>query len=155
MINQSILNTVRNGVCAIGYLAISEDEYKKDPTDRDHFRIAGSGFLVRENTVITNRHVIERIKTKLKNVDLVADDRIKVQFTYFAEDALEICNDPSAIFTSQEIAMFGFPGGNDLFVNKQVDSQLICRFGPVLQRGYISALAPFERPPISRILSDI
>jgi len=194
MIDQTILNNIRNGVCAIGYLPKGEEEYKKNPTDRDLFRVSGTGFLVRENTVITNRHVIEGIKSELKNADLVADDRTKVQFTYFAENGwqtalcsiefvttidnkeidiglidikrqpekafeqckpLEINDDSSVIFTSQEIAMFGFPGGSDLFVNPFMDSQLIYRFGPVLQRGYISALAPFERPPISRILSDI
>lgn len=85
MIDQTILNNVRNGVCTIGHLAKGEEEYKKNPIDRDLFRVDGTGFLIRENTVITNRHVIEGIKSELNNADLVADDRTKVQFTYLAD----------------------------------------------------------------------
>jgi V8-like Glu-specific endopeptidase len=36
------------------------EEYKKDPT-RPFFKVEGTGFLVRRNTVITNRHVIQSL----------------------------------------------------------------------------------------------
>jgi V8-like Glu-specific endopeptidase len=193
MIDQDLLRRVRSGVCAVGCLTVSDDEYEKSPWERGHFEVAGTGFLVRENTVATNRHVVAGMRACLirKRLD---DDRRAVHFTYpsnsgwitaicgvefitkIEEDdldlafvditrrperdfdqcqALEINDDDSQIAVSREIAMFGFPGGNSMFVDQQGNSETIIRFGPILQQGHISALAPFDGLPISKILADI
>jgi hypothetical protein len=58
MIEKEIIQKITNGVCAIGYLSVPLSEYQKDPRS-PFFHVIGTGFLVRQTTVITNRHVIE------------------------------------------------------------------------------------------------
>jgi len=58
MISKKVLASVRNGVCAIGYLTVPLTEYRKNPRAPYH-QVVGTGFLVRPTTAITNRHVIE------------------------------------------------------------------------------------------------
>lgn len=54
------------------------------------------------------------------------------------------------------IAVYGFAFGENL-LRREVDKQeLIYRFEPILQQGYISALSPFEHSPIiDRFLLDV
>ncbi len=58
MIDPKVISRVRNGVCAVGYLTIPLEEYKCN-IQSPFFQVVGTGFLVRETTVITNRHVIQ------------------------------------------------------------------------------------------------
>jgi len=58
VIEKEIINKITNGVCAIGYLSVPLTVYEKDPC-APFFNVIGTGFLVRQNTVMTNRHVIE------------------------------------------------------------------------------------------------
>jgi len=60
MIGQDILYKVRNGICAIGYLSVERSKYLQDPTF-PYFKVVGTGFLVRDTTIMTNRHVPEAI----------------------------------------------------------------------------------------------
>jgi hypothetical protein len=60
MISRKVLDRVRNGVCAVGYLTVPLTEYMKD-TSRPYHHVLGTGFLVRPTTAITNRHVIEAL----------------------------------------------------------------------------------------------
>ena len=53
MITKEIIDKVTNGVCAIGYLSVPLEEYRKN-TLSPFFQIIGTGFLVRPTTVITN-----------------------------------------------------------------------------------------------------
>jgi len=57
MIDSNVLSCVRNGVCAVGYLSVPLEEYQRN-TELPLFQVIGTGFLVRNTTVITNRHVI-------------------------------------------------------------------------------------------------
>ena len=58
MVDPGILNTIRHGICAVGYLTVPLETYNADAT-KPYFKVVGTGFLVRSNIVITNRHVIE------------------------------------------------------------------------------------------------
>ena len=58
MINADVLEKVRNGVCAVGYLSVPLVEYQNS-IQSPFFKVVGTGFLVRDTTVITNRHVIK------------------------------------------------------------------------------------------------
>ena len=60
MIDATVITQVRNGVCAVGYLTVTLHEYRQDFT-KPFFKVLGTGFLVREWTVITNRHVIQSL----------------------------------------------------------------------------------------------
>lgn len=57
MIDQDVYRRLRNGVCAVGYLRESLEEYEQHP-ESDIFQVIGTGFLVNPEIVLTNRHVI-------------------------------------------------------------------------------------------------
>lgn len=67
MIETKILNRVRNGVCAVGYLSVPLAEYLRN-TSSPYFQVIGTGFLVRQTTVMTNRHVIEGLLEEQANL---------------------------------------------------------------------------------------
>jgi S1-C subfamily serine protease len=62
-------------------------------------------------------------------------------------------------FTSEvgdSIAVYGFAFGENLLKREVDNRELIYRFEPILQQGYISALSPFEHAPIiDRFLLDV
>ena len=199
MINQRVFSKVRNGVCAIGYLTVEVEELNKLLKDRsrrpdDFFEVIGTGFLIRETTVLTNRHVILGL-TELQKTKNLTGERIVLQFTYpksegfqqgfcncqeftFAgnidqdigvinfvrrtEVEFEQCKPLKLIETEKQIkiglpiGMLGFPHGSGLLDIQIEDGPQIQRFGPMLQQGYVSALAPFDKSlTVSDILLDV
>ena len=58
MIDSDVLSRVRNAVCAVGYLSVPLLEYQRK-VQSPFFQVVGTGFLVRNTTAITNRHVID------------------------------------------------------------------------------------------------
>jgi V8-like Glu-specific endopeptidase len=58
MINERIYRRVRNGVCAVGYLTGTLEQYLKY-SESEMFQVIGTGFLIGNATVLTNRHVLE------------------------------------------------------------------------------------------------
>jgi hypothetical protein len=193
MITESILSQIRYAVCAVGYLKIPAEEFVNDPSAAQ-YEIVGTGFLVRENTIITNRHVLEDLNDscissgfgaerkllqfvypraggwqtgfcRVVSAGYITNQEIDVGFIEFnrrREPEFQQCrpvaltNDAQGINVGRPIGIFGYPEGTDLLVNGLVDAERIYRFGPVLQQGYISAVAPYDGTlPISEILSDI
>jgi S1-C subfamily serine protease len=57
MIGHDVYARVRNGVCAVGFITEPLAVYRKN-IDKPIFRVIGTGFLIEEQLVITNRHVI-------------------------------------------------------------------------------------------------
>jgi len=52
--------------------------------------------------------------------------------------------------------MMGYAHGSDLMKTERGETEYNYRYGPVLQRGFISALAPFDQAEIvTRVLLDI
>jgi S1-C subfamily serine protease len=67
LINKEILYRVRNAVCCVGYTTVPRSQYIQDPF-KPYFKVVGTGFLVRETTIATNRHVVDGlIDTQLEN----------------------------------------------------------------------------------------
>lgn len=60
MLKKNIISKITNGVCAVGYLSVPLTQYRKDPHP-PFFHVIGTGFLVRQTTAITNRHVIDSL----------------------------------------------------------------------------------------------
>ena len=60
MISRKILNKIYLGTCAIGYHTMPIEEYRRDPFERG-FEVIGTGFLVRNHVVMTNRHVLTNL----------------------------------------------------------------------------------------------
>ncbi len=61
--NQKKYLKVRASVCAVGYMDILFSEGKPFDIANDLF-VLGTGFLIGDNKVLTNRHVIEALKSK-------------------------------------------------------------------------------------------
>lgn len=59
-LKKKVIRKITNGVCAVGYLSVPLAQYEKDPRS-PFFHVVGTGFLVRDTTAITNRHVIEAL----------------------------------------------------------------------------------------------
>ena len=193
MITESVLNQIRYAVCAVGYLRIPAEEYVRDAA-APQYAIVGTGFLVRDRTVLTNRHVLQKLNDACTKLGF-GDERKMLQFVYPTAAGLQagfckfvsagyitnphidvafiefkrrsepefqqcrpvrVTDDSSGIKVGRPIGMFGYPEGTNLLVNRFSDDKRIYRFGPVLQQGYVSALAPYEgNMPISEVLSDI
>jgi Trypsin-like peptidase domain len=85
MISSQILNTVRAGICAIGYLVLPPKTFINKQID-PLIRIVGTGFLVRPSTVMTNRHVIEIVLNKGKEQGISLDN-FYVSFMYSRDKA--------------------------------------------------------------------
>ena len=62
LIDRAILHRLRNGVCAVGYLMQPLADYSKVFRLAGNFKVVGTGFLVRDDVVITNRHVIDNLE---------------------------------------------------------------------------------------------
>jgi hypothetical protein len=194
MINDNVLKTIRYAVCAVGYLTVPLERLKESPAAANFHEIAGTGFLVRDSIVMTNRHVLIEINEECANSGIPEDQRV-LQFVYpsatgwqtsYREfnfvtrmDYLDIdvafieferptnlefqqcrpvglAKDAKNIIVGKPIGLFGYADGTQLLVNETIDSSRVYRFGPILQQGYISAVAPYDgRMPISDILSDI
>jgi V8-like Glu-specific endopeptidase len=66
VINEPILNHLRNAVCAVGYLRTHLVDFTRNFEEAEQFEIVGTGFLVREEVVITNRHVIDSLDSETR-----------------------------------------------------------------------------------------
>ncbi|TFH32676.1 MAG: serine protease [Anaerolineales bacterium] len=58
MISKAIYERIRNGVCAVGHLTTPLTVYREN-LDKPIFQVVGTGFLIEENLVLTNRHIVK------------------------------------------------------------------------------------------------
>jgi S1-C subfamily serine protease len=85
MIDSETYRAVRNGVCAIGYLTQPLEVYRRN-LESAIFQVIGTGFLVEEPIVITNRHVIGGLFDTLVT-KLIPKTQLFIQFVAPDEDA--------------------------------------------------------------------
>jgi len=78
VLDQDLVDRLHNGVCAIGYLPIPLKEWRKKASSHP-FKVIGSGFLVRETTIMTNRHVIRDL-LEFSDADYIPEDQLFVSF---------------------------------------------------------------------------
>lgn len=182
------IDHVRNGVCAVGYSTVSPKRLAAEFAS-PYFKVLGTGFLVRDATVITNRHVLQAIQFHQADKGL-PDDQIVAQFVYPTQSGWQTANchieyqawlgevdigfldirratspefeqckplafdDLARLTVGNPIALFGYPYGTEMLTK---DLKMF-RFGPVMQQGFISAIAPFhsvDPTEINEILLDV
>jgi S1-C subfamily serine protease len=85
-----------------------------------------------------------------------------IDFTRDDTEGFEQCqplhpiDDLGALRVTQEIAVIGYPYGTDSLTIPYTEKKRIYRSGPVVQQGYISALAPYHtHKRITKILLDV
>jgi S1-C subfamily serine protease len=188
MITSSVVNKIRSSTCAVVRVEKPHEELKGQQFDIHSSTILATGFLVRRDLVLTNRHVVEAIVTDVKKTktlkhwyvlfthpkaggglfqtykritNLFAFDpggtRLDVGILSFhrADDLDEAhCAsvdfaDLSAIAVGVDIGICGFPLGVAV-TSKALGGS---RFGPVIHRGIISGLGPFDVSEPRRIVT--
>jgi S1-C subfamily serine protease len=181
MIDARILDRLRKGVCAVGYLQSPLDQYAKDVEVPGSFTVVGTGFLVREEIVLTNRHVLDELERVVQtkgiprsqlflsfivyrvrgDMKVLVRTPRQIRAMYAVRDRkLDIgligfrvvnqehfegvepvdLDDPISVRVSEEVAAFGYPHGNSLLEKEG----RVNRWGPVLQQGWVSGIAPYE-----------
>lgn len=175
------------------------EQHRREPTNPD-FYIVGTGFLISDTIIITNRHVLERLYD-VEDKQGIPKDQILVSFVYprigeepnwqlcyttvlssmipegenrpdigfikisrekttadFSQCGPAAFNDLSNVQIGDHVAIWGYPDGTALLLPSLVYTphEKLCRVGPVLQQGYISAGTPFEvEPNTHEFLLDI
>jgi hypothetical protein len=75
MIAQEVLQKVRNGICAIGYLTVPHAQFTAD-YHQPFFKVVGTGFLVHDTVAMTCRHVIRGLQDYQADIGFPDDQRI-------------------------------------------------------------------------------
>jgi hypothetical protein len=58
MIPQDVLNTIRNGICSVGFITVPPEEFRPS-TEDPVLNVIGTGFIVHSGIVMTCKHVLE------------------------------------------------------------------------------------------------
>jgi S1-C subfamily serine protease len=80
------LDQIRYGICALGVLTVSPEEYERNPNEPRFLPIVGTGFLVRDDMVMTNRHVLQDLERLHKKHRVPGKERRVLLFTYLRGD---------------------------------------------------------------------
>src|SRR2546428_9591884 len=80
MFGQGVVERIRTSVCAVGYITVPWADYIKD-VSRPYFKVVGTGFLVRDSTILTNKHVIEGLQTMQREFGFSDSQRL-LSFVY-------------------------------------------------------------------------
>jgi hypothetical protein len=78
MISKSVISNIYNGTCAVGINPNATTDLRK--TAPNEFEIHGTGFQVHNNILVTNRHVVDAINARLKQLNL--PNNAVAQFTF-------------------------------------------------------------------------
>jgi V8-like Glu-specific endopeptidase len=68
MLSPDLVRSVHNAVCAVGVLPVPLEDWLRRPREYP-LEVQGSRFLVRPNTVLTNRHVLESTAARANLLD--------------------------------------------------------------------------------------
>lgn len=110
MIGAHVYTTIRNGVCAVGYLREPLETYLQHP-ESGIFEVVGTGFLVGNTTVLTNRHVIGALLGE-EVTQVVPRSQFFIQFVVPGHDgSLRVV--PRMI---REVSYLGDPGADIGFI---------------------------------------
>ena len=194
MISPAIINSLKNSVCAIGYFSQDPDAWYRE-AQRDAQKeggevdlgkmpkqVIGSGFLVSDTVVLSNRHVADALQEtkkpinwwflsfivpvdggwsergfRMKKAMMASPQRLDTALFGFAPDKQRSEGLRPVQFGSLDLISVGRPIAMCGYLHGDALLDLsqfeIRRFGPVLHQGYISALAPHEAVEPREIVS--
>jgi hypothetical protein len=183
--NGPALAVLRRGVCAIGWIDVTPEEFVREP-QIDRLEIVGSGFLVGPIAVLTCDHVVEELLKKQRKsrgrpfaliahfVYPVIADHAKWATVFRAFDVsqriaaidiavLRLQGSPPdieapPIVAGHWVATVAEPIALCGYAHGSVllrRGKLIDRFGPVVQAGIIAALSPFDTPNADSAILDL
>jgi glutamyl endopeptidase len=186
LISREVIYRTRLGVCALGFrrkrpkleTSADGDPYLKE----SGFEIIGTGFLVADDIVLTNRHVLEGIIASAPAPDVPRSDWLArfqtpatpghgefgwrywrlLEATYsrirnfdaalfrvertphewdertVTPEAIPIAATSADVYVGDAVGVVGFPFGT----SHQETGELVLRFEPVFQQGFVSAVSP-------------
>lgn len=178
MIDSKVVDLVKSAVCAVGYIEVELEQFVEEPYE-PNFTVYGTGFLIDETSVLTNRHVLTKMRESMTR-NHVDDAKRFVQFvekidrgwrsSFVHVESMHILPDPGMdiglirlgdeiedmdprplplliqdlskfeLSVGKNVGACGYAHGHELL---ERDGK-IYRFGPVLQQGHISAMAPHD-----------
>ena len=177
------LESVRKAVCAVGYLTVSMAEYDRASLDAGAFDVVGTGFLIGRRRAVTCAHVIHDLRKEMKKRGFPSD-RAMLQFVLPKNGLLERHGRPFQLAESddtadiatlevqgpaidiapvrlvahddiptvgEEAGLCGYAHGAVLLRR----GKSVARFGPVLQRGIVAAISPFDSAEPESYLLDL
>lgn len=73
---KGIIDKIRYSTVALGYITTPQENLKglNAEAAKNKFKIMGTGFLIKDDLVITNRHVIDRLREELKKNGITAKE---------------------------------------------------------------------------------
>ncbi len=152
--------------------------------------IQGTGFLIRNDVVLTNRHLVDGLNSHVEKTAISPDRRIlifirsikgSVFHEYYTWSKVTIIDTPEYdlaligisgddepgsheplsfqsildIEVGMEIGTYGYAFGSALTERQELSPTRVYRFGPVLQQGFVSAIAPYsDGHRVDRLLLD-
>jgi V8-like Glu-specific endopeptidase len=172
-----LTSSVRQSICAVGYVTIPIAQYIKDP-GRPFFKVCGTGFVIHDELAMTNAHVLKSLnEAQVENG--FPDNQRALMFVYpTAKQSVQVSvatinsvgismrddldvgivryqksNSPEfrkvvpldipsnvSISIGDPVAICGYPYGTSMLHR----SERVYRWGPVTQRGFVSAISPYE-----------
>jgi hypothetical protein len=75
MIEPEFISNLQNSTCAIGYVTVPLEKFVVD-TSQPFFKVIGTGFLVTDDRVMTNRHVIQGLLMEQVNFGFPDEQRV-------------------------------------------------------------------------------
>ena len=88
MLSQAVYDAVRNGVCGVGFLTETLTTYRQN-LRKPIFQVVGTGFLVKEEVVLTNRHVVGALM-EARITHGIPDSQFFVQFVVPSSSTVQI-----------------------------------------------------------------
>ena len=181
-----VLRKVRSATCAIGIPRSTFADMVQDLTLPTLY-VEGTGFLIRDDVILTNRHVITRLDQYVEKHQLRPDRKLvmfinqtdaRTNHIYASWSKTTIVDNPEhdlaligtggfqgieplvfginpEVAVGMEVGVYGYAYGKNLMERQDFGGK-VYRFGPILQLGYISAIAPYDEGRwIERLLLDV
>ena len=83
MLDDDVYQRVRASVCAVGYFVVPVEEVPRHiRANQPIMDIVGTAFLVRDSTLLTNRHVVQELYRRRDELGVPLRERACAQFVY-------------------------------------------------------------------------